>query len=400
RMLGKLGLVALTVALTLSFAVLYQVGRGGLAGYLRTHPAAPMVGPGATLRQGLEAVAGAQPRADDANAPRDRGLKALQQARATADPSYYGQADRDLNGALAARPNDPDVLIGLGTLALARHRFDEALTWGERAKALAPKRSAVYGVIGDALVELGRYDEAVAAAQTMVDRRPDLASYGRVSYVRELQGDVDGAIQAMRAAVGAGGAGEAVAWSRVQLGHLLLQRGDVAGAEREYRWAQAADPNNMAALAGLGRARLTDGDPEAAIPFYARAVERYPLPELVLTLGDLYEAVGRGEDAARQFELARTLQTLVAAQGGDVDLELALFEADRGDAAKAVELASGELARRQSVHVYDALSWARYRAGDYAAAREASQQARKLGTRDGLMLFHAGVIELKLGDRT
>jgi len=123
------------------------------------------------------------------------------------------------------------------------------------------------------------------------------------------------------------------------------------------------------------------------------------IPGQRLTLGDLYEAVGRNEDAARQFELARTLQTLVAADGGNVDLELALFEAERGDASKAVGLAETELARRSSVHVYDVLAWARYRDGDYAAAREASQQARRLGTRDGLMLFHAGMIELKLGDQ-
>jgi tetratricopeptide (TPR) repeat protein len=399
-MLGKLGLVAITFGLAILFAVGFEVGRAGLADYLQANPGALMVGPGAAVRPRLESIARVQPKADEAIALRDRGLAALRQARATADPSYYGQAERALNGALATRPNDPDVLIGLGTLALARHRFADALAWGERARAAAPKRSAPYGVIGDALVELGRYEEAFDAIQTMVDLRPDLASYSRVSYMRELQGDLDGAIEAMRRAADAGGgAGEAVAWTRVQLGHLLLQRGDIAGAEREYRWAQATDPGNMAALAGLGRARMTAGDLDAAIPFYTRAVERYPLPELVLTLGDLYEAVGRSEDAARQFELARTLQTLVAADGGNVDLELALFEADRGDASRAVALAGAELARRPSIHAYDALAWARYRAGDYPAARQASQQARQLGTRDALILFHAGMIELASGDR-
>ncbi|HEV8639290.1 MAG TPA: tetratricopeptide repeat protein [Chloroflexota bacterium] len=398
-MLSKLGLAAITLALAVLFAVGHEVGRAGLAGYLQANPAPPMVGTGATLRQRLEGIAPVQPKTDEGAALRDRGLDALRQARATADPTRYRQAERALNRALELRPNDPDVLVGLGTLALARHQFADALAWGERAKAVAPKRAAAHGVIGDALVELGRYEEAFDAVQTMVDLRPDLPSYTRVSYVRELQGDLDGAVQAMRLAVDAGGgAGEAVAWARVQLGHLLLQRGDVAGAEREYRWARAADPGNMAALAGLGRARLTAGDPEAAIPYYARAVERYPLPELVLTLGDLYEAVGRTEDAARQFELARTLQTLVAANGGNVDLELALFEAERGDAGRAVELARAELARRPSIHAHDALAWALHNAGDDAAAREASLRARRLGTRDGLMLFHAGMIELKLGD--
>jgi tetratricopeptide (TPR) repeat protein len=341
-MLGKLALAATTLALAAVFAVGYDVLRVGPAGYL---PAGPL-------------------------------------------------------RALAPRPPETaDTLIGRATVALDKHHFAEALALGEQAKQISPKRASVYGVIGDAQVELGRYEEALDTIQTMVDLRPDIASYTRVSYLRELQGDLDGAIQAMRLAVGAGsGSAEAVAWSRVQLGHLLLRKGQIAEAEREYTWAQAIDPNNMAAVAGIGRARLAAGDPAAAIPFYERAVERHPLPEHVVTLGDLYEAVGRPADAAKQFELARVLQELVVANGGNADLELALFEAERGDPASAVHLARAEVARRYSIHAQDALAWALYHAGDYAAAREASRQALRLGTRDGLMLFHGGMIELKLGD--
>jgi tetratricopeptide (TPR) repeat protein len=327
------------------------------------------------------------------------GLVAITLTIAVVFAVGYESARVGMAGYLPARPNDPDVLIGLGAKALAQHRFAEALTLGEQARQLAPKRAAVYGVIGDAQVELGHYEEAMDTVQTMIDLRPDIASYTRVSYLRELQGDLDGAIQAMRLAVGAGaGSAEAVAWSRVQLGHLLLRRGQIAEAEREYAWAQAIDPNSAPAVAGMGRARLTAGDPAGAIPFYERAVERQPLPEHVLALADLYKAVGRPDDAARQLELARTLQQLAAADGGNVDLELALFEAERGDPARAVELARAEVARRDSVHAHDALAWALYNTGEYAAARAESQRALRLGTRDGLMLFHAGMIELKLGN--
>jgi tetratricopeptide (TPR) repeat protein len=398
-MLDKLGLAAATLVLAALFATAYEVGRVGLAGYLQANPSPPLAGgPTAALGQRLGQVARVERRVDEAIQLREQGLVALAKARATADPTYYRRAEGALTKALAARPDDPDVLVGMGALALARHEFAEALTWGERARATAPKKAAVYGVIGDAQVELGRYEEALDTIQTMVDLKPDAASYSRVSYLRELHGDVDGAIVAMRRAADASAAGEPAAWTRLHLGNLLLRQGRIAEAEREYGWARAADPNNMAAVAALGRARLTAGDPAGAIPFYERAVERYPLPELVVALGDLYEAVGRPEDAARQHELARGLQRLVAANGGNVDLELALFEAERGDAARAVALASAEVERRDSVHAQDALAWALYHAGDYPGARAASRRALRLGTRDGVMLFHAGMIELKLGN--
>ena len=60
-------------------------------------------------------------------------------------------------------------------------------------------------MIADAQIELGRYGAAARTLQRMVDLKPELASYARVSYFRELHGDLAGALQAMRLAVSAGG---------------------------------------------------------------------------------------------------------------------------------------------------------------------------------------------------
>ncbi|MCA1648493.1 MAG: hypothetical protein LC797_24540, partial [Chloroflexi bacterium] len=125
------------------------------------------------------------------------GLAYLQRARETSDPTYYSRADGILNQALAEAPADPDTLIGLGTLALARHQFQDAVSWGRRAIAANDYKAAGYGVLGDAYTELGRYEDAVTTFQKMVDVRPDQTSYARVSYARELHGDMPGAISAM-----------------------------------------------------------------------------------------------------------------------------------------------------------------------------------------------------------
>ena len=82
----------------------------------------------------------------------------------------------DLHQALSQTPDDTDTLIGLGTLALARHQFQDALDWGSQAIASNDYKSAAYGVAADAYTELGRYNDAVDALQKMVDLRPDQTS--------------------------------------------------------------------------------------------------------------------------------------------------------------------------------------------------------------------------------
>src|SRR5207245_2716205 len=149
------------------------------------------------------------------------------------------------------------------------------------------------GIIGDAQIELGRYAQAVQTFQTMVDRRPDLSSYARVSYARELFGDLDGAISAMKQAVEAGGPSpENSAYTRVLLANLYFNSGRLAEAEAEHRRALFEDPMYPYALAGLARVETARGQYGHAIERYRKAVDVYPLPDVVIGLGDAYAAAG------------------------------------------------------------------------------------------------------------
>src|SRR5206468_4447194 len=108
----------------------------------------------------------------------------------TGDPSYYTKSQEALDRALRLAPHDLIATSGLGSLALSRHRFREALILGRRAHAISPTTTRNYGVIGDALVELGRYREGFRAFDTMASIRPDLSSYARIAHARELLGNV------------------------------------------------------------------------------------------------------------------------------------------------------------------------------------------------------------------
>jgi len=338
---------------------------------------------------------------EDTPAYAQLGLALLQRVRETADPTLYPRAEAAFAEALKRDPQQFDALLGEGSLALSRHQFADALRWGERASALNPYNAPAYGIIGDTRTELGQYEAAAATIQKMVDTRPDLNSYSRVSYVRELHGDTAGAIQAMQQAVEAGGQlSEATLWTQVQLGHLYFNRGELTNAEQTYTAALEARADYVYALAGIARVRAAQGRYDEAIGAYQEIVKRLPLPEFVIALGDIYEATGRPAEAKRQYDLVRAMQQLNISAGVDVDMELSLFDADHGaDPAATVDRARASYARRPSIYGADALGWALYHAGDYAEARRYSQEAMRLGTRDAVLYYRAGMIAYDLGDR-
>ncbi len=328
------------------------------------------------------------------------GLALLQRVRETADASLYTQAEIAFAEALKRDPQQLDALIGQGALALARHQFTDALRWGERASAVNPYRAQVYGIIGDAQIELGRYEEATATLRKMVDTRPDLSSYSRLSYLRELHGDTAGAVEAMQRAVAAGFPPyESTLWTQVQLGHLYVNSGDLLHAEETYWQALRVRPDYVYAFAGVARVRAAQGKYEEAIEYYETIVERLPLPEFVIALGDLYEITGQPDEAKLQYDLVHAIQQLNASAGVDVDLELALFDVDHGiDPARALQRAGAAYSRRPSIYAADVLAWALYHNGDYPEAYRYSQEALRLGTRDAVLHYHAGMIAYALGD--
>jgi tetratricopeptide (TPR) repeat protein len=326
----------------------------------------------------------------------------LQKVREVGDPSYYAKVEGLLKGALALKPGDGDAETLMGTLQLARHQFSSALAWGLQARAANPDSANALGVLVDAQVELGRYDAAAAAAQAMIDLRPDLSSYARVSYLRELHGDVAGAIDAMGMAVAAGGpVPENTAYTEVLLGNLYFASGRPNDADAAYHAAASADPGYVQALAGLAQVQAARGDYGTAIRLYRQAIDTYPAPQFVIALGDVYTATGDPARALQTYDLAAAEQQLYQASGVDLDAELALFSADHGRDLRAALAAARRAVRdRPGIYSWDALAWALFKSGDAAGALQASRSAHRLGTRDALFYFHTGMIEAALGDRS
>ena len=338
--------------------------------------------------------------------PSDPHLAALlggayyQRARETADPAYYTRAEESYSRALDSDPGSVEALTGQATLALARHDFAGGLRLAQRAHSLAPALVAPYSPLFDAEIELGRYAAAERTLDRMLDLKPSLSSYARASYFRELLGDLPGALEAMSLAAGAGaGAPESEAYVLSQLGKLQLDLGRYAAADRSYRQALAGDPGYGPALAGRARVAAAQGELDRAVGIYRTVVDRLPLPEYAIALGETAEAAGDLDEAGRAYALVGVEAKLLATAGVNTDVELALFEADHGSPTRAVTLARAAMASAPSVRSADALSWALHRAGRDGEAARVSAEAMRLGSRDPSFLFHAGMIALSSGDR-
>ncbi len=329
------------------------------------------------------------------------GYAYQQRWRETADASTLPRSETALRRALRLEPRDALAVTGLGSLALIRHDFRAALELGRRAQRLAPSSARPFGVVGDALLELGRYEEAFRAFERMVALRPSVASYARIAYARELLGDLSGARAVMQLAADAAyGQREPAAWANVELAKLDLRTGNLSRAERHLRVAQALLPGYVYAAEQLARVEAARGRLPGAIRLARRAAEAVPLPQFVALLADLHEQAGDRPAARRQVATVRAIDRLLAANGVRTDVESAVFDADRRiGTATLVARARAARAARPSILGDDALAWALARTGRCDEARRWSERSLRLGTRDGLLFFHRAEIERCAGDR-
>jgi tetratricopeptide (TPR) repeat protein len=321
-----------------------------------------------------------------------------QRARETGDPSYYTRADDSFAAALSRDRADVTATAGQATLALARHDFSGGLRLARRARTLAPQMALPYAPLADAQTELGRYGAAASTLNRMVRLKANLTAYARISYFRELHGDLRGALQAMRFARSAGSGGpEGEAYVQGLLGKLLADEGRYSAAEHAYRQAFAINPGYLPALAGIAGVEAGRGEFALAIRRYRDVVERLPLPEYAIALGETEQAAGRIVAAKRDYALVGAEVKLLHANGVNTDVDLALYEANHGSSARAVTFGRRSWRQAPSVRSADAYSWALYRAGRIGPATRFSDEAMRLGSRDPSFLYHAGMIARRAG---
>ncbi len=337
-------------------------------------------------------------RPDDAQGWAQLGGAYVEQARVSADPSYYPKAEGALDESLELSSEDNDeALTAMGALANARHEFEAADDYARQAQAINPANSTALGVSADALIQLGDYDAATVAAQEMLDIRPGLPSYSRASYDLELHGERERAVEAMELALKGAYSPADIAFCTYYLGQLAFNEGDLAEAEKQFERGLGAVADDPMLLMGRARVYAARGEEEQATRAFDRVVAARPLPEYLVEYGFYLDSLGRTAEADAQFATVEAVQTLFEANGVQDDLTSAHVAADRGDPHVAVKHAEAEWDLRQNIDAADALAWALHRADRDDEALEYAEKANALEGDNALFLYHRGIIEQSLG---
>ncbi|MGW7241955.1 tetratricopeptide repeat protein [Streptomyces sp. NPDC054804] len=394
--------VLLAIALTGGAIAFGASGNGGtpMAASSAVSPALLASGDLDTSIASLQAHLRTQPKDSDSWAT--LGLAYVEQARTKGDPSRYPQAEKALERALRITLDNDQALAGQAALAAARHQFAPALTYADRALKQNPYNAGALSSRIDALVELGRYADAAKAADLADRRKPGVPVFTRYAYVRELRGDVRTARQVLQQALSTATSKGDIAYVAAQLGLLAWNQGDYKSALDYYARALTADENYLPALEGRARAQAASGDRAAAIKGMELVVSRYPLPQPLVELGELYEdrnAKGDRAKAEDQYALVEAWIALARANGVNADLDTALAAADHGNKAEALKAARAEWARRHTVHTADALAWALHVNGKDKEALPYARRATATGYRNASFSYHLGMIELADGDK-
>jgi tetratricopeptide (TPR) repeat protein len=333
-------------------------------------------------------------------------IEYMQRARETGDVSDLSRAYDALLRSTEVRTNDNyEGLVLLAAVTTIRHDFAGGLALAERAIPLKPREAYGYGVLGDALLGLGRYGEADAAYQKMIDISADISAFGRRALIAQLRGDIAGAEASWRAVIEQAedtddSVPEHAAWAHTQLAALYFSTGKLDDAAKHYAEALAVFPGYVHAVAGEAHIAAARGDYDAAIRGYTAAVNTVPLPEYVAALGDVYAAMGNAEQAQNQYDLIAAIEQLYNASGVNLDLQIGLFNADHDRNIPAtLERARAAFAEQPSIQAADTLAWVEYKAGNIDAARAAIEAALRTGTLDSSINFHAGMIYRAAGNR-
>ena len=320
----------------------------------------------------------------------------MQRARETADEqTYIPQAQDLLEEALRRDPDNYYARVLHASLQNTLHQFERGKAQAEVLIAEYPNHAYNYGTLVDALVELGEYERAVEVSDKMLSIKPSLASYARASYLRELYGDPDGAIEAMRLAADAGVAGTAErSWALYHLGNLYLAENKPDTAAFIYNGILEEMPTYTNALAGLAHVHTVKGEYDKALDILNDAYASTPSEAYLEQMLEIYQVTGNTEKIKATLPKIEKAFDSYFAMGENAKMEYADFLADYDmKLDEALRLAEQEYHRRPNhLHALETYAWALHKHNRSEEAIPYIEQAMRLNTGDAMVHYRAGVI--------
>lgn len=326
----------------------------------------------------------------------------MYEAKVTGEhPYYYPAAMACLEEAISKDKQNPEALILKTSVLLSLHHFSEAKELAQQISNSSIGAAAVYGMLCDANVELGNYDEAVRNVDMMMSLRPGLEAYARASYLREITGDNDGAIEAMKMAVQAGLPGtEDAAWTRVTLGNLYYHQGKISEAEDQYLIARLERKNYPFAIAGLANVYKSQQRYDEAALLLDTALTMIPEVAFLERKTEIEQELGNKKAVDSLLTIIQTMMDEDEQAGHINHAERAIvYSKHNYKNDEALKHAEIEIKQRpNNITTQYAMAYSLFRSNRQAEAKEYISKALRMNSKDAEMLTLAASIEKSLGN--
>jgi tetratricopeptide (TPR) repeat protein len=336
----------------------------------------------------------AQPKSADAH--NELAVALARRARETADPRFYARAEEAIATSLALAPDNFEALKMRAWVLLGKHEFAAALNVAQALNKRMPDDLLVYGLLTDAYVELGRYKEAEEACQWMLDLRPgNIPAFTRAAYLRELFGDLEGAIELMTKAYERTPPFEAEdrAWLLTQIAHLSRLEGKLGEAERLLHEASAQFPNYHYTLGELARVRTAQGRHAEAVTLLQQRYAAAAHPENLYELARALDRAGLRAEARTSYSRFEQQARAESEKWDNANRELTSYYLDVARRPQeGLRTASLEFARRQDIYTLGAYARALHANRRADKARSIMRRALDVGIKDPEVLAHAKML--------
>jgi tetratricopeptide (TPR) repeat protein len=357
------------------------------------------------------------------------GMLHMQRSKETGDGTEIDRAAEQFEAALKQFPKYTRAKIARLHALNAKHRFAEALSGAETLLKDESDDPELRVIVFDASLELGDYDKAEATLRGLekdLDNPVPPSLMARRARLLELRGDPDAAIALLGRAREAERESEAtrvsLAWYSSRIAEILFAQGKPDAAQSAIEAAIRDNPGAPGQKVILARVRIAQGKPKESLAILDellkadREVEAFVAKagtapgelkslansqnfDTYLLLGDALAAAGdpaKAKDAYAMADRKVDREPPVAVR------ELILSFCDRDHRLPfALELAANEAKARRDVESCDSLAWALFKNGKLPEAEKAATDALRLGTKDAIIHYHAGVVAhaLKKADR-
>jgi tetratricopeptide (TPR) repeat protein len=327
----------------------------------------------------------------------------IRRAQETSDTAYLAHAEDAVKKSMELAPHNFEAGKVRASILLAEHEFPAALAAAKELNKRVPDDVMVYGLLTDANIELGNYNDAETSAQWMLNLRPgNLPALIRAARLRELFGDAEGAYELMELAYQSTPPTETDERAGIltQMGHLRFVSGNPDAAEKLLSQALRSSPGHPAASLNLAQLRIAQKRYQDAVLLLQQRYQSAPRPGNLYELAEVLRLAGRGSEAKKAFAEFETSALLESGRKDNANRDLVFYYADHARRpAKALKLAEQEFAWRHDVYTLDAYAWALHVNGQDMEARKQIETALAVGIRDANLFLHAGAIALKSGDR-